>query len=101
MTTQTDIFASAPLTSTGAFKSQGNVNTGRCRIKGYYYVSAAAIGSVILTAGNGGATLLTINTPTAANLGSYAQTLPGEGILSTTDVWGTVTNTTSFVIFYG
>jgi hypothetical protein len=45
--------------------------------------------------------LLTLNTPTAANVGSVYLALPGEGILAESAVYGTVTNTTSTVLFYG
>jgi hypothetical protein len=56
---------------------------------------------VVITNGNGGATLANISTPTAANAGSVYLILPGEGIQATTGAYGTVTNTTSTVLFYG
>ena len=98
---QTDVKASAPLTSTGAFTDLATVALGRQRIKGIYCVCSAAVGTVVITNGSGGATLANIATPTAANAGSVYMLFPGEGILAETSVYGTVTNTTSTVLFYG
>jgi len=101
MAFQTDVKATAPLTSTGAFTDAAAVAIGRCRLKGFYAVSGASAGTVVITNGNGGATLLNIATPTAANNGSFGMTLPGEGILVETSLYGTVTNTSSIVLFFG
>lgn len=99
MTSQTDVLASAPLTSTGAF-TDGTNNLARARIKGIYCVCSASAGSVIITNGSGGATLANIATPTLASAGYVYIPLPGEGILAQTSVYGTVVNTTSTVLFY-
>jgi len=101
MTMQTDVKVSQPLTSTGAFQDQSSVNIGRVRVKGVYIVSGASAGSVVITDGNGGATLATINTPTAANAGNTYLLLPGEGVLARTGVYGTVTNVASATVIYG
>lgn len=101
MAMQTDVKSTQPLTSTGAFKDQGGNNLGRVRIKGIYAVCGASAGSVVITDGAGGNTLLTLNTPTAANAGSIYFLVPDQGILADNAVYGTVTNTTSTVIFYG
>jgi hypothetical protein len=98
---QYDVKATIPLTATGSFLDQGSSAVARTRIKGVYAVCGASAGSVVITNGNGGATLLTLNTPTAANEGSVYMILPGEGILAESGLYGTVTNTSSIVIFYG
>lgn len=101
MAMQTDVKATKPLTTTGDFVDQNNSALGRVRIKGIYAICGASAGSVTITNGNGGATLLALNTPTAANAGSIYMILPGEGLLADNAVYGTVVNTTSTVIFYG
>lgn len=101
MAMQYNVQASKPLTSTGSFVDQTDTNIGRTRVKGIYFVSSAAVGSVALSDGNGGQLLITVNTPAAANAGAVYMPLPGEGILFQTGPYGTVTNTTSMVIIYG
>lgn len=98
---QTDVKSTKPLTSTGAFKDQGDNDVSRARLKGIYAVCSAAVGSVVITDGNGGNVLFTLNTPTAANAGYIYMIMPGEGILAETGLYGTVTNTTSTVLIYG
>lgn len=101
MAMQTDVKATKPLASTGAFKDQGDNNVGRSRIKGIYAVCGAGAGSVVITDGSGGSTLFSFNTPTAANAGSVYILIPDQGILAENGLYGTVTNTASTVIFYG
>lgn len=96
----TDIKATAPLTSTGAFKTPGNTSVGRSRVKGAYVECGASAGSVAIADGNGGTTLWTINTPTVANGGAYDIQLPGNGILFSSGPYGTVTNTASVTLFF-
>jgi hypothetical protein len=98
---QTDVKASQPLTSTGDFKDQANNSIKRCRIKAVYSVCSSAVGTVVITDASGGNTLLTLNTPTAANAGSIYMLIPGEGILADNGLYATITNTTSTVVFYG
>ena len=101
MAMQTDVKASQPLTSSGDFKDQAGNSIPRARIKGIYAVSGASAGSVVITDGSGGSTLVTVNTPTAVNAGSVYLLVPNEGILAQTGLYGTVTNATSVVVFYG
>lgn len=102
MAMQTDVKSTQPLTSTGDFKTQANNSIGfRTRIKGIYAVCGSSAGSVVITDGNGGNTLLTLNTPTVANAGSVYMLVPDQGILAETGLYGTVTNTASVTIFYG
>ncbi len=100
MTAQTDVLASAPLTSTGSFTDAATNALARCRIKGIYCVCSASAGSVVIANGSGGAVLANIATPTLASAGYVYIPLPGEGILAPTAVYGTVVNTTSTVLFY-
>ncbi len=102
MAMQTDVKATKPLTSTGVFKTQTDANVAfRTRIKGIYYTNGASSGSVVITDGQGGATLLTLNTPAAANADAVYVLVPDQGILAENGLYGTVTNTASITIFYG
>ena len=102
MAMQTDVKATKPLTSTGAFKTQANDDIAfRTRLKGLYCTNGVSAGSVVITDGNGGATLLTVNTPAAANADGVYFLIPDQGILAENGLYGTVTNTASIVLFYG
>ena len=98
---QYDIKATKPLASTGSFVDQNNNNMGRTRIKAIYAVCGASAGSVVMTNGNGGETLFTMNTPPLADAGYVHIVMPGEGILAESALYGTVTNTASTVVLYG
>lgn len=102
MAMQTDVKSTKPLTSTGVFKTQSDADCAfRTRIKGIYATCGASAGSVVITDGQSGSTLLTLNTPTAANAGSIYMLVPDQGILAENGLYGTVTNTASVTIFYG
>ena len=102
MAMQTDVKSTKPLTATGVFKTQSNADcTFRTRIKGIYAVCGASAGSVVITDGSGGATVLTVNTPTVADAGSIYMLVPDQGILAENGLYATVTNTASVVLFYG
>lgn len=99
---QTDVKSTKPLTSTGVFKTQSDADCAfRTRIKGIYATCGASAGSVVITDGQSGSTLLTLNTPTASNAGSIYMLVPDQGILAENGLYGTVTNTASVTIFYG
>ena len=101
MAMQTDVLASVPLTSTGQFTNQTPANLGRTRIKAVYIVPSATAGSVVFKDGGAsGTTVLTLNTVASAAQPTYLL-LPGEGVLCSTNVHGTVSNVTSTTIFYG
>ena len=68
---------------------------------GIYYTNGATAGSVVITDGQGGNTLLTLNTPAAANADAVYVLIPDQGILAENGLYGTVTNTASITIFYG
>ena len=102
MAMQTDVKSTKPLTSTGVFKTQSNADCGfRTRIKGIYAVCGTSAGSVVITDGQSGDTLLTFNTPAVADAGSIYFLVPDQGILAENGLYGTVTNTASTVLFYG
>ena len=96
-----DVLASVPLTGTGQFTNQTPVALGRTRIKAVYMVPTASAGSVIFRdGGSGGATVMTLNTVASATQPTYL-IFPGEGVLFSTNVHGTVANVGSVTIFYG
>ena len=102
MAMQTDVKATKPLTATGAFKTQTDADIAfRTRLKGLYCTNGASEGSVVITSGSGGETLLTVNTPAAANADGVYFLIPDQGILAENGLYGTVTNTSSITIFYG
>lgn len=102
MAMQTDVKATKPLTSTGPFKTQSDADcTFRTRLKGLYCTNGASSGSVVIADGQSGATLLTVNTPAAANADGVYFLIPDQGILAENGLYGTVTNTASIVLFYG
>ena len=102
MAMQTDVKSTKPLEATGVFKTQSNADCGfRTRIKGIYIVCGASAGSVAITDGQSGNTLLTLNTPAVADAGSIYMLVPDQGILAENGLYGTVVNAASTVIFYG
>jgi len=100
---QYDVFCTKPRTSTGNFKDQNNNDINRTRIKTVYAVNGASAGSVVIREGGaGGDIVLTVDTAASGTAGYTIIPLPGEGILvKTGTLHGTVTNTTSMVLFYG
>lgn len=101
---QYDVFASAPLTADGQFEEvTATTALGRVRIKTIYGISGTSAGSVSLYNGaaNTAPLLITVNTPTAANSGTFWLPLPGEGILASDGVYATVVNAASVMIIYG
>jgi uncharacterized metal-binding protein len=101
MSMQTDVLASVPLTSTGQFTNQTPVALGRTRVKAVYMIPSGTAGSVVFRdGGSGGTTVITLNTVASATQPTYL-IFPGEGVLFSTNVHGTVTNVTSATIFYG
>ena len=102
-TMQTDVLATKPLTQTGNFLDQNNNAIPRCRVKAIYAINGTDAGSVVIReGGSGGSIIATINT-TASNTAGYTIIpVPGEGVLCKLgELHGTVTNTTSMVLFYG
>lgn len=101
---QYDVFASAPRTTDGSLQNAaGTANLGRVRIKTIYGISGASAGDVKFYDGDAATDplLITINTPTAANSGTFWLPLPGEGILAADGVYVDITNAASVMIIYG
>jgi len=99
--TQTDVLVSVPLTATGQFTNQTPTALSRTRVKAVYMVPSATAGSVVFkNGGASGTTIMTLNTVASATQPTYVL-FPGEGVLFSTNVHGTVTNVTSATIFYG
>jgi hypothetical protein len=100
---QYDVFATQPLVSTGDFQDQAGNDINRTRIKTVYAVNGASPGSVVIREGGAsGNVVLTVNTASSGTAGYTIIPLPGEGILvKTGTLHGTVTNTTSMVLFFG
>lgn len=101
---QYDVYASAPRTSDGQMQNAAaNANLGRVRIKTIYGTSGTVAGSVKLYNGTSGSDplLITVNTPTAANSGTFWLPLPGEGILADNGVYLDITDAASVMIIYG
>jgi len=101
MAMQTDVLVSVPLTATGQFTNQTPTALSRTRVKAVYMVPSATAGSVVFkNGGASGTTIMTLNTVASATQPTYL-IFPGEGVLFSTNVHGTVTNVTSVTIFYG
>jgi len=101
MSMQTDVLASVPLTATGQFTNQTPTALIRTRVKAVYMVPTGTAGSVVFKdGGSGGTTVMTLNTVASATQPTYL-IFPGEGVLFSTNVHGTVTNVGSVTIFYG
>lgn len=77
----------------------GTVLSFRTRMKGLVVVGTAGAGSVVFR--DGGATgPVLLELDVIAN-GEKDITIPGEGILFSTDIHATITALTSVVVFYG
>ena len=102
-TMQYDVLATKPLESTGNFLDQNDNAIQRARIKTIYAINGVSAGSVVIReGGSGGDIVLTVETAASGTAGYTIIPLPGEGILvKTGTLHGTVTNTTSMVLFYG
>lgn len=72
----------------------------RTRVKSLVITSTATAGSVVLKDGGAsGTTLLTLNTPAAADFHNIL--IPGQGVLFERDVYVDVTDVSSVTVFYG
>lgn len=91
---QTDVQAShVEITST--------MVSGRTRVKGYQCLSGGTAGDIIFRDGGAGGTIrLQFNVPANTN-NPFANLIPGEGILFTTDVHVTLPSLTKVTVFYG
>ncbi len=91
---QTDVQASH-------VEATGTMVTGRTRVKGYQCLSGGTAGDIILRDGGSGGTIrLQFNVPANTN-NPFANLIPGEGILFTTDVHVTLPTAAKITVFYG
>lgn len=101
---QYDVYSSVPRTSDGQMQNAaGSASLGRVRIKTIYGLSGSTAGSVKLYNGTSASDpiLITVDTPAAANSGTYWLPMPGEGILAENGVYVDITNAASVMIIYG
>jgi hypothetical protein len=90
---QTDV-KSAVATADGTMVSY------RTRLKAVVLTSTAVAGSVVFKDGGAsGTTLLTLNTPAAADFHNIL--IPGEGILFESSIYVDVADVSSVTVFYG
>tara|TARA_R110000868_G_scaffold147224_1_gene368503 strand:+ start:492 stop:773 length:282 start_codon:yes stop_codon:yes gene_type:complete len=91
---QTDVQASH-------VEATGTMVTGRTRVKGYQCLSGGTAGDIVLRdGGSGGVIRLEFNVPANTN-NPFANLIPGEGILFTTDVHVTLPTGAKITVFYG
>jgi len=94
MTMQYDV-KSAHTETTGTMVSSRN------RLKGYQCLSGGTAGDVIFRDGGASGTIrLQFNVPANTN-NPFANLIPGEGILFTTDIHVTLPTAAKVTIFYG
>jgi hypothetical protein len=94
MAMQTDV-KSAHVEATGTMVS------GRVRVKGYQCLSGGTAGDIIFRDGGASGTIrLQFNIPANTN-NPFANLIPGEGILFTTDVHVTLPTAAKITVFYG
>jgi hypothetical protein len=94
MAMQTDV-KSAHVEATGTMVS------GRTRVKGYQCLSGGTAGDIIFRDGGSGGTIrFQFNIPNNTN-NPFANLIPGEGILFTTDVHVTLPTAAKVTVFYG
>ena len=101
---QYDVFASAPLTSSGQFEDASAANTlTRVRVKTIYGTCDTTVGTVVLYDGTdtSGNVMITVNVPDNTTQGTYWLPLPGEGILAQNGVYADITGVSSVMIIYG
>ena len=91
---QTDVIASH-------VEATGTMVSGRVRVKGYQCLSGGTAGDIILRDGGASGTIcLQFNIPANTN-NPFANLIPGEGILFTTDVHVTLPTAAKITVFYG
>ena len=81
-------------------EASGTLVSGRTRLKGYQLLSGGTAGDIIFTdGGSGGTERLRVNI--SNNLVPVSTTIPGEGILFTTDIYVTLPASAKITVFYG
>ena len=94
MAMQTDVLSSH-------VEATGTMVSGRVRVKGYQCLSGGTAGDIIFRDGGASGTIrLQFNVPANTN-NPFANLIPGEGILFTTDVHVTLPTAAKITVFYG
>jgi len=82
-------------------EATGTMVSGRNRVKGYQCLSGGTAGDIIFRDGGASGTIrLQFNVPANTN-NPFANIIPGEGILFTTDVHVTLPTAAKVTVFYG
>jgi len=82
-------------------EATGTVVSGRTRVKGYQCLSGGTAGDIIFRDGGASGTIkLQFNVPANTN-NPFANIIPGEGILFTTNVHVTLPTSAKVTVFYG
>ena len=82
-------------------EATGTIVSGRNRLKGYQCLSGGTAGDIIFRDGGAsGPIRLQFNVPANTN-NPFANLIPGEGILFTTDVHVTLPTLAKVTVFYG
>ena len=82
-------------------EATGTMVSGRVRVKGYQCLSGGTAGDIIFRDGGATGTIrLQFNVPANTN-NPFANLIPGEGILFTTDVHVTLPTAAKVTVFYG
>jgi hypothetical protein len=82
-------------------EATGTMVSGRTRVKGYQCLSGGTAGDIIFRDGGAsGPIKLQFNVPANTN-NPFANIIPGEGILFTTDVHVTLPTSAKVTLFYG
>jgi hypothetical protein len=82
-------------------EATGTMVSGRIRVKGYQCLSGGTAGDIIFRDGGATGTIrLQFNIPANTN-NPFANLIPGEGILFTTDVHVTLPTAAKVTVFYG
>jgi len=83
--------------------SSGSIFGARARIKGFSICATASLAGTLLLkdGGSGGTTVIEIDIPSNSNPNSFYVSVPGEGVLCTTNIYASLTNIASVTVFYG
>ena len=82
-------------------EATGTMVSGRNRLKGYQCLSGGTAGDIIFRDGGASGTIrLQFNIPANTN-NPFANLIPGEGILFTTDIHVTLPTAAKVTVFYG
>jgi hypothetical protein len=83
--------------------ASGMVFADRARIKGFSICATASSNGTLLLRNGGasGAIAIEIDIPSNSNPNSFYVSVPGEGVLCTTNIYASLTNIASVTVFYG